>query len=180
MNARFDSPNDLAVGRDGTLYFSDPDYQAPSPLPQPKTGAYRVAPGGSTATTIADGRQQPNGVTLSPDGSKLYLSGSDGVYVYPVMADGSLGGGTRFGNVSSSDGMAIDCAGNLYTTANQEVTILDSMGKELGKIAVGSVQSVTNLAFGGADHKTLYITALGASGQAGLFRLQAAVPGLPY
>lgn len=179
MNARFDSPNDLAFGRDGTLYFSDPDYQAPSPVPQAKTGAYRVAPGGSSATPIAEGKQQPNGITLSPDGSKLYLSASDGVYVYPVMADGSLGSGTRFGN-ASSDGMAIDCAGNLYTAANQNVTVLDPTGKELARISVGSVQSVSNIAFGGADHKTLYITALGASGQAGLFKLQAAVPGFPY
>ncbi|HTU58520.1 MAG TPA: SMP-30/gluconolactonase/LRE family protein, partial [Polyangiales bacterium] len=59
---RFNSPNDLAMRSDGTLYFSDPDYQAPSTKPQPKTRVYRLARGAREPVTIDDTRSQPNGV----------------------------------------------------------------------------------------------------------------------
>ncbi len=65
-------------------------------------------------------------LTSSPDGKTLYVSASDGVYAHPVLADGDIGEGAPFGQgtVRSSDGMGIDCAGNLYTTAGQTVTVL--------------------------------------------------------
>jgi gluconolactonase len=182
MGARFNSPNDLTFGADGTLYFTDPDYQAPSPAPQSATGAYRVAPGTTTAIPITEGRTQPNGITLSPDRKTLYISASDGVSSYPVMPDGSVGTASPFARdaVKSSDGMAVDCAGNLYATSGQNVIIVSSSGSEVGRIAISGVQSVTNVAFGGADHKTLYVTALGTGTRAGLFKIATAVPGMPY
>lgn len=180
--ARFNSPNDLTFGADGTLYFTDPDYQAPSPAPQAATRAYRVAPGTNAALPIVEMRREPNGITLSPDRTTLYVSASDGVMAYPVLGDGSLGNGETFasGVVRSSDGMVVDCAGNLYTTAGTEVTIVSPEGALVGRIAVPGVQSVTNVAFGGEDHQTLYITSLGSGTRVGLFSLRSAIPGMPY
>src|SRR5690606_5385397 len=60
---RFNSPNDLTVGRDGTVYFTDPDYQSPLPAPQAQTRAYRVPPGTNQAIAFAEDRRQPNGIT---------------------------------------------------------------------------------------------------------------------
>jgi gluconolactonase len=179
---RLNSPNDLTVGRDGTLYFTDPDYQAPRPAPQPQTRAYRVAPGTNVAVPMIEERRQPNGITLSPDGGTLYVSASDGLVAYPVLPDGSIGDGEVFaeGVVRSSDGMAVDCAGNLYTTSGQSVIIVDPAGVEVARIVVPDVQSVTNVAFGGPESKTIYLTTLGSGSRVGLFRLTAAVPGMPY
>ena len=87
---RFNSPNDLAVASDGSIYFSDPDYQAPSLRPQAKTRLYRLAPGAKDATVIDDMRSQPNGVTLSADERTLYVAGSDGIFSYPVPAGGDV------------------------------------------------------------------------------------------
>lgn len=181
-DVRFNSPNDVTVGRDGTVYFTDPDYQAPQPAPQTETRAYRVAPGTNVAIPIVEDRRQPNGITLSPSQDTLYVSASDGLVAYPVLSDGALGAGVAFadGVVRSSDGMAVDCAGNLYTTNGQSVIIVDPSGVEVARIAVPDVQSVTNVAFGGEDHKTIYLTTLGSGARVGLFRLTGEVPGMPY
>lgn len=179
---RFNSPNDLTVGQEGTIYFTDPDYQAPVPAPQAATRAYRIPPGSTSAVPFAEDRRQPNGITLSPDRTTLYMSASDGLVAYPVLPDGALGTGEPFatGVVRSSDGMAVDCAGNLYTTSGQTVVIVDASGAEVGRIAVPDVQSVTNVAFGGADNKTIYITTLGSGSRVGLFTHAGQVPGMPY
>jgi gluconolactonase len=182
MGSRFDSPNDLTFGADGTLYFTDPDHQAPSPAPQDANRAYRVAPGTTTAIPIADGLEQPNGITLSPDRQVLYISSPSGVFSHPVLPDGNVGSGVLFGGdaVRSSDGMAVDCAGNLYTTSGQNVIVLSPAGDEVARISVSGVQQVTNVAFGGTDRKTLYITALGSGGRSGLFRVTSEIPGMPF
>ena len=181
MNARFDSPNDLVVAPDGNVYFSDPDYQAPMMRPQTATRFYRLAPGATEPTVIDEGRRQPNGVTLSPGGDFLYLNSQDGIYRYPVSAGGAVGAGTKFSQtVSSGDGVAIDCAGNLYIASGQAIVVVDPSGAQLGQIMVSGVQSVTNAAFGGSDRKTLYITALGMGASAGLFKVGMNVPGYPY
>jgi gluconolactonase len=174
---RLDSPNDLAIRRDGVVYFSDPSYQAPAPLPQTATRLYRwSAPAGIIAL---DTLPQPNGVTLSLDESKLYVSTASNVYVYPVNGDGSLGAAQLF-NAGGSDGMVLDCAGNLYVTRKGSVVVLRPNGAQLGQIDVSGVQSVTNVAFGGDDRRWLFITALGTGSQKGLFKVRLQVPGLPY
>jgi gluconolactonase len=182
MGSRFNSPNDLTLGADGTLYFTDPDYQAPDPEPQSASRAYRVAPGTSEAIPIADELNQPNGITLSPARTTLYVSGSNGVYAYPVLGGGTLGEGARFaqGVIQSSDGMAVDCAGNLYTTGGQSVVVTSPEGVEVARLSVPGAQSVTNVAFGGADQTTLYVTALGSGTRSGLFTASSAIPGMPY
>jgi len=179
MGNRFDSPNDLAIRSDGTIYFSDPNFQAPNSLPQPKTLVYRVPPGGQATPISSDNFSNPNGVTLSLAEDYLYVAADSGKR-YPVMADGSLGAGADFAAVSGGDGMTIDCAGNLYVAkANtQTVVVYKPDGNMIGTIMVPEVQAATNVAFGGADHKTLYITGLGNS--KGLFQLAMNVPGRPY
>jgi gluconolactonase len=178
MGARFDSPNDLAVRSDGNVYFSDPDYQAPTPHPQPKTGVYRVSPNG-VVSLVDDSLDEPNGVTLSPDETILYVSSTTtGVTSYPVAADGSVGAGTPFFG-TGSDGMGIDCAGNLYLSNGDDVILVAPDGTSLGEIAQAvAPDSTTNLAFGGANHQRLFITARGSS--AGLWYVDLLVPGKPY
>jgi gluconolactonase len=175
--ARLDSPNDLAIRSDGILYFTDPSYQAPTPLPQTATRLYRWSAGAGIVALA--GLPQPNGVTLSLDESKLYVATPTTVYRYPVNPDGSLGTATTF-VTGGSDGMGLDCAGNLYVTRGTQVVVFSPNGAELGRIDFADVQSVTNVAFGGVDRKTLYVTALGSGTKKGLFRLELAVPGLPY
>jgi gluconolactonase len=179
MGKRFDSPNDLTFHSNGTLYFSDPDWQAPQPAPQAAQRAYRVAPGSTEAVAIEE-LDKPNGMTLSKNQDFLYVGGNQ-LKKYAVMADGSLGAGSNFvqNGGGSSDGMVIDCADNLYTTGNG-VTVYSPAGVELGKISVNGLSSVTNVAFGGADHKTLYVTSQGSKDQKGLWKVVMNVPGMPY
>jgi gluconolactonase len=181
MGARFDSPNDLAIRSDGNIYFSDPDYQAASTHPQSKTRLYRIAPGTNAVTVIDDTLGEPNGVTLSIDEKTLYVTSRGPLNKYPVMADGSVGTATIFSQeASSGDGMTIDCAGNLYVATNNTVLVINPSGTKIGTLTVTGPQAVTNVAFGGADHKTLYITAQGSSKQQGLFQMSLGVPGMPY
>lgn len=177
QGARLNSPNDLAIRSDGTIYFSDPSYQAPSPQPQSTTRLYRWSP--TTGIVALADLYQPNGVTLSLDETSLYVSTSTNVLRYPVNPDGSLGDSVSFAQ-GESDGMGLDCAGNLYLTRGSEVIVLSPQGSELGRIQVNGVQSVTNVAFGGADRTVLYVTALGFGEQKGLFSVKLGVPGLPY
>lgn len=181
---RFNSPNDLALRSDGTLYFSDPDWQAPSMRPQAKTRVYQLAAGATGEPKVIDeNRSQPNGVTLSADERTLYVAGSDGILRYPISADGTVmpGSGTRLNAFNGgADGLGMDCAGNLYVTAGQRIVVVSPDDKELGSIAVTGAESVTNVAFGGAEHKTLFITSMGSGNQRGVFRVELGVPGFPY
>ena len=186
MGSRFDSPNDLAIRSDGTIYFSDPDYQSMNGGPQTKQRVYKVAPGSTTATVVDENRQQPNGVTLSLDEMSLFVSGGDGIFKYPIDAQGNAGTGVRFANnVSSGDGMVMDCAGNLYVAANGNVTLM-VLSPTGTMVASTQVQGITNVAFGGGDHKTLYVTAMGNGkqgsnpGPEGVFKIAMPLPGMPY
>jgi gluconolactonase len=183
MRIRFNSPNDLTIRNDGNIYFSDPNSQAPSPQPQAQTRLYRVAAGTNAVSVIDATLTQPNGVTLSIDQNTLYVTSNNGLFRYPVMADGTVGTRTLV-NAVNGDGMAIDCAGNLYIAviggAGNVVMVLGPTGTPLGTISLpaGAVQNVTNVAFGGADHKTLYITALGNT--KALYQVALTIPGMPY
>jgi gluconolactonase len=181
MGARFNSPNDLAIHSNGTIYFSDPEYQAPRTRPQSQTRVYRIPPGGAPepvpSSASPDSFTTPNGVTLSLREDYLYVAASMGRR-YPVMSDGTLGTGENFPAASRADGMVVDCAGNLYVARSGGVDVYTPDGASLGQIDVPDVQSVTNVAFGGADRQTLYITGLGE--RKGLFELRLTLPGKPY
>jgi gluconolactonase len=168
---KFNSPNDLVVRSDGNVYFSDPDWQLSqgSELPM---AVYRVSPSGQVS--LVDTLQKPNGVALSPDEGTLYVGAIDGrVRKYAVSADGSTGPASDFASVSGPDGMGVDCAGNLYVTGGAGVDVFSPDGQKLGTI--GGVNSATNVAFGGPERKTLYIT-----GGNSLYSIDLGIPGYPY
>jgi len=175
----FNSPNDLTFRRDGNVYFTDPDFQAGAQKPQPLTRVYRVDPSG-VVSVVDDTITNPNGISLSPDQSTLYVAGNleqGFVRSYPVAADGSVGPGTTFlPGVTVPDGMAVDCAGNVYVTehTNRRIRVVSPEGREIGQI-VGMDANVTNAAFGGPERRTLFITGTGR-----LWALNLPVPGFPY
>jgi gluconolactonase len=183
MGLRFDSPNDLTIHKSGTIYFSDPSFQAPMPPPQAATRAYRVPPGGQPEAIEPNvNLTNPNGMTLSKNQDFLYIGGGQ-LKKYPVMADGSLGAGTEFVPGGQGDGMVIDCADNLYVApiGSGPIKVYSPAGGQpIGTISVTGIDQITNLAFGGADHKTLYVSGQGGKGNKGLFKIAMNVTGFPY
>ena len=159
---------------DGSVYFTDPDWQLGARTSQTGfTGVYRASTD-LEVTLITDALGNPNGIALSPDERTLYVgSAGNDVLAFPVDADSSVGAPSVFASPGASDGMGIDCAGNLYVAAGTEVRVYSPAGAELGVIAVA--QTPSNVAFGGSDHQTLYVTA-----QSGLYSIHLQVPGLPY
>lgn len=172
----FNSPNDIAIAADGTIYFTDPDYQqAAAPGGQPVTGIYRIATDGTV--TLVDGtRKNPNGIALSLNGDTLYVNASDGaVRAYPIKDGVPQQGRDLIKGIENGDGMTLDCHGNLYVTEHgpKRVRVFTPQGRELATIRTDA--NVTNVAFGGADGKTLYIT-----GAAAVWQVRLDVTGLPY
>jgi gluconolactonase len=174
MGQRFNSPNDLTARSDGTIYFTDPDWQlGPRTSETGITGVYRVDPSGAV-WLVDDELDRPNGIALSQDERTLYVgSAGDDVIAYSVAADGTVGEGDVFASPGASDGMGVDCAGNLYVTSGSAVHVFAPDGNPLGQIELAGEPS--NVAFGGADRRTLYITA-GSS----LYSIELTIPGLPY
>jgi len=168
----FNSPNDLVVRGDGNVYFTDPNWQLGSRDSETDVeGFYRVSPGGDV-TRIPISPTRPNGVTLSPDERTLYVGGqSGGIFALPLDTNGAPGTPEPFAD-GSTDGMTVDCAGNVYVTSG-DVVVFDPSGTELGRITLD--RSPSNVAFGGADARTLFIT-----GGDTLFRIRLNVPGMPY
>jgi len=184
MTARFNSPNDLALRRDGNIYFSDPDFQAPSTRPQNQTRVYRINPQGMVSVVDA-GISNPNGVTLSLDENTLYVATSGNLYRYTVMGDGSTSTSTMMNGVPGSDGMVLDCAGNIYLTdGNQRrVVVVSSTGTMVGTISMGfgAQANPTNVAFGGDNRQRLYVTTRGSGPDgAGLYYIDLNLPGMPF
>ena len=128
MGNRFNSPNDLAVHTNGGIYFTDPDYQGPSPAPQAQERAYWV-PRGGMPQPIAGAPSKPNGIALSRDEATLFILGNNGLFRFPVAADGSVGTGTSMTN-QGGDGMGKDCAGNLYITQGNRIRVFDRSFRE--------------------------------------------------
>lgn len=172
----FNSPNDIAIARDGTVYFTDPGWQkAAAPGGQPVTGIYRVGKDGVVA--LVDGaRPNPNGIALAPADDVLYVNAGDGMLMaYPIVKGMLQAGRALVSGLEGADGMTLDCHGNLYVTEHgaKRVRVFSPQGKPLATIRVDA--NVTNAAFGGKDGKSLYITGAGA-----LWRLPLAVSGKPY
>lgn len=163
---RFNAPNDLVVDREGGVYFTDPAFRAPMPLPQGKTRVYYLPPQG-VVLPLVDDLPNPNGIILSPDEKTLYVipSGQAEMMVYPVESPGKLGRGQVFCSLRQApgqkngggDGLAIDQQGNLYITSKLGIQVFDSAGKLLGILEVP--EQPANVTFGGPDRQTLYVTA---------------------
>ncbi len=121
----------------------------------------------------------PNGVVLSLDETVLYVSGTGAPLTrFPVNSDGTLGEGVTFAeDGEGGDGMTLDCLGNVYLASRNEVRVFTSEGELLGSLRTPA--QATNVAFGGADGMTLFITTF-ASTAPGLHMVELGVPGLPY
>jgi len=163
---RFNSPNDIVLGPDGALYFTDPTLDLPKGERQeiPFQGVYRLGSDG-TVRLLTRELAQPNGLAFTPDGKHLYIDDSEklDIRVYDVNASGNLSNGRIFGTEAGDpklgvpDGMKVDQAGNLFVTGPRGVWVWDVRGNHLGTIVMP--EQPANLAWGDADFRTLYITA---------------------
>jgi gluconolactonase len=169
----FNSPNDMTLSRQGILYFTDPSYQrSAAPGGQDKTRVYQFD--GQTVSIIDDSLENPNGISLSPEQNTLYVAGGSVVRAYPIEK-GVVGAGRDLLSVNTPDGMAVDCAGNLYVTEHtlQHIRVITPAGEEIATIEVDA--NITNAAFGGPERKTLFITGAGA-----VWKLELDIAGLAY
>jgi len=169
----FPRPNDLVVARNGGVYFSDMPQgnAAPDGLP---AAVYYIPPGGRVMKA-ADGIPRPNGVQLSRDEKTLYVNNVSGEYMlaFDVAANGTLSNRRNFAKyegvtpnaqgaiTSQADGIAIDNEGRVYSAMPNGVQVFDASGKYLGLIPTS--RRVQNLAFAGADKKTLYMVGTGSA-----------------
>jgi gluconolactonase len=167
QSKRLSSPNDVAVRSDGNIYFTDPAWNLGDREEELPQSLYRIAPQGAISLVSAYANMRPNGVSLSPDETRLYLAIQGSIVVFDVDAAGALSNQRDFVTGENVDGMAIDCAGNVYASSGH---VYSPAGELLGEFWGG-----TNLAFGGVDRQTLYIT-----GHRRLTSLRVAIPGLPY
>ncbi|MBI3770212.1 MAG: SMP-30/gluconolactonase/LRE family protein [Deltaproteobacteria bacterium] len=182
---RLNSPNDLVYKSDGALYFTDPPFGLPKFFADPRkelpfSGVYRVADG--TIQLLTKDLTGPNGLAFSPDEHFLYVDNWDVakkvIMRYPVAADGTLGTGEVFLDITTSepgeqafDGLKVDQKGNVYVSAPGGVWILSPTGKHLGTIK--APEQPANFAWGDDDGRALYITA-----RTGLYRIRLQVPGV--
>jgi gluconolactonase len=189
---RFNGPNDLAVRSDGAVYFTDSDFglrgSSKSPQKEMSFNGVWLVKDGKTTLVIDDKTLGgfPNGITLSPDEKYLYLTSSfTKMMRYELKPDGTIGAGKVFfeGGEGIVDGMKTDRKGNLYSTGGAgpgNIRVSSPEGKQLGVIHLPVVLKeprqqicATNVAFGDADGKGLYITAC-----TDLYRIRVNVPGV--
>jgi gluconolactonase len=182
---RLNSPNDVVVKSDGTIYFSDPPYGLAPPhgpavqeQEQPCNGLYRITPDGALELLIDD-FDRPNGLAFSADESVLYVDDSPRRHVraFDVRPDGTLANSRVLADMDhpqpgSPDGMKIDSAGHLYVAGATGVWVFEPNGTCLGVIV--TPERPANCAWGDDDRRTLYITA-----RSSLYKVRTCVPGLP-
>jgi gluconolactonase len=179
---RLNSPNDLVVARDGTVYFTDPSFGLEgtdnSPLrEQTVNGVYRIRPNGEI-TLLTGEQERPNGLVFSPDERILYVANSGGAftgwYAYDLGAAGLSNKRVFFDlagmqGEGGADGMKVDLAGNVYATGPGGVLIIAPDGTHLGTIR--PPEALTNVGWG-EDGRTLYIT-----GRTALYRVRLSARG---
>ena len=178
---RFNSPNDVVTRSDGSIYFTDPTFGLRHHTEwkeQGCCGVYRVAPDGEVHCLVDD-FQLPNGLAFSPDETKLYIddTAKHHIRVFDVAEDGSISNGRIFADLRGKepgepDGMKVDRKGNVYCTGSGGFWILSPEGKALARINPPEIPA--NLAWGGRDWRTLYLTA-----RTSIYRMRFNIPGMP-
>lgn len=168
---RFNSPNDVAVRSDGTLWFTDPPWGLTGPHEIPGHWVYKFDPRTKKVDVVYKYLAMPNGIVFSPDETRIYIADTGGherhpdadfhklppsIQCHAIDEEGKLGE-KLFHIESGSDGMAVDVKGNLYTTFAGKVNVYDADGKQLEQIDVP--EGPANVCFGGDDYRTLFITA---------------------
>lgn len=224
---RFNSPNDLTIGADGSIYFTDPNWNTPSNInlddtqgggapgsTEPGQRIYRISGDGSFGETratdlVPELADKPNGIMLSFDEQQLIIGGLQGLWVFDLKED-KLTNPKKLLN-TPIDGLGKDCSGNIYVTTTrallerkeerkeerkdgQVIVVLDKSYQEVGQLTVPGIHIVTNVAFGGNDGKTLFVTSLTAPMdgdkvrlcgdkpclKAGIYTAKMNVQGFPY
>lgn len=170
---RLNSPNDAVVKSDGSIWFTDPTYGVDSDyegnkgeIEQPGNFVYRIDPLSGALSIVADDFVQPNGLAFSPDETVLYLvdtgkshkaDGPTHIRQFRVNDNGTLRDAGLFANSTNGffDGLRVDTAGRIWTSAGDGVHCYDPDGTLLGKVLVPEV--VANVCFGGPKRNYLYI-----------------------
>ena len=180
---RFNSPNDVAVWKDGTLWFTDPPWGLREPHEIPGHWVYKLDPKTGEVEVLIKDLAMPNGIVFSPDFSRLYVADTGGskrhpdpkfhdfqdtVTCYALSKKGKLEK-KLFVIDQGSDGMAVDVKGNLYLTSGN-IQVYDSDGKKIETIEIP--QKPANVCFGGKDYQTLFITA-----RSSLYSIRLNLPG---
>jgi gluconolactonase len=186
------SPNDVIVKSDGSIYFTDPTYGRMPGFGLEREqelefqGVYRLPAGGGELELVVDDFAQPNGLCLTADESLLYINDTDRAHirVFEVGSDGSLSGGDVLadgigtGELESGelvDGMKLDESGNIWVTGPKGVWVFSPEGEHLGVLEVP--ENVGNLNWGGPGWNWLFVPA-----STSMYRVQTKVSGnrLPY
>lgn len=157
----FNQPNDLWVHPNGGIYFTDPKYgKEAENFPQDGMHVYYISPDFSKLKRVCEDYEKPNGIIGTPDGKTLYITDNKAgkTFKYTIETDGSLTNKELFVN-KGCDGMTIDSNGNIYLTPSKKkrVEIYNSQKQLLEYIKLPELPS--NVCFGGAEQKDLYITA---------------------
>ena len=169
---RLNSPNDVAVKSDGSIWFTDPlygiqsDYEGGRQASEQPPALYRFDPGNGNINLMAGDFDGPNGLAFSPDETRLYVAETGDqttdnpkqyIRVFDVASDGGLSGGGIFHKIEPgyADGLCMDEEGNLWSSAADGVHCIDPDGRLLGKIRVP--YRVSNLTFGGPFRNRLFI-----------------------
>ncbi|MGW7281880.1 SMP-30/gluconolactonase/LRE family protein [Streptomyces sp. NPDC054844] len=182
---RLNSPNDSVVRSDGTVWFSDPDFGITSDYEghraESEIGAcnvYRIDPASGDVLLAADGFEGPNGVILSPDEKRLFVSDSRAarIHAFDIREDGALSDGKVFAEGRGDvrfDNIRFDDEGRLWAAALDDgVHCYDPDGTLIGRLRVP--EPVSNIAFGGPKNNRLFITATTS-----LYSLVMSVTGAP-
>jgi gluconolactonase len=181
---RLNSPNDLVLRSDGTLYFTDPPFGLPKFHDDPRrelpfTAVFSLKDG--VLRAVSQDLTGPNGIAFSPDERTLYVANWDPakkvVMAYDALPDGTLANGRVFFDMAGApgeealDGLKVDKAGNLYVSGPGGLWILSAAGKHLGTLRGPELGA--NFAWGDADGRTLYMTA-----RTGVYRVRLGVEGI--
>jgi len=177
---RLNSPNDVVVKSDGTIYFTDPPYGIrPEEQELPFQGVFRLDPRSHELTLLMDDFVRPNGLAFSPDEASFYIADSSDrrhVRVFDVESDGTLSNGRVFAEIRSElegnpDGMKVDVQGHLYVAAAGGIWVFAEDREHLGTIR--TPETPANCAWGGGDWTSLFITA-----RTSVYRVRLKVPGI--